>query len=114
MSWFSDLFSRGSSALEDAKALEAESRSSRAGKQQRCSYCGELGHKRPRHAPEIEAELRNTIAELEAGKAEAEERAELSAREARVLQGLIDDLRQQLVFAESIAQIATYGEGTRI
>lgn len=114
MSWFSDLFSCGSTALEDAKALKAESRSSRAGKQQHCSYCGEPGHKRPRHAAEIEAGLRNTIAELEAGKAEAEERAELSARESVILQELIDDLREQLAFAQSIAQIGTYGEGTRI
>lgn len=117
MSWFTELLGLGNRAKDEARvlpAMEAEARSPRAGKQQRCSYCDGLGHKRPSHAAEIEDNLRNTIAELEAGKAAAEEQADLNARESRVLQEMIDDLRVELAYAQSIAQIGTYGEGTRI
>jgi hypothetical protein len=117
MSWFTNLLGIGNTALNDSDALpsmEAEARSPRAGKQQRCSVCGKPGHKRPSHAVEIELELRAAITKLEAGKAEAEERAQLSAAESRELWAMIDKLWDRVRLAESIAQMGTYGEGTSI
>jgi len=117
MSWFTDLFRRCEDALDESQSLDAmatEARSPRAGKQQRCSTCQELGHKSPRHAGEEEARLRATIAQLTNDLSAANERAELTAAENRQLWAQLDKLRDRLALAESIASMATYGEGTRI
>jgi DNA repair exonuclease SbcCD ATPase subunit len=117
MSWFTDLFRKSEVALAetaDLTAMASETRSPRAGRQQKCSVCHELGHKSPRHAREREAVLMAAISELEEGLAAANERAELTEAENRQLWTQIDKLQDRLRMAESLAQIVTYGEGTRI
>jgi hypothetical protein len=117
MSWFTDLFRQCEDALDASQSLEAmvtEARSPRAGKQQRCSTCHELGHKSPRHASEEEARLRAVIAQLTDDLAAANERAALTVTENRQLWAQLDKLQDRLALAESIASMATYGEGTRI
>jgi hypothetical protein len=117
MSWFTELFRKTESALDqssDIATMEAEARDPRVGRQQRCSVCQQLGHKSPRHAPEREAELRMRIAELEVQVTAANERAEISEAENRQLWAQIDKLHDRLALAESLASMNSYGEGTRI
>jgi DNA repair exonuclease SbcCD ATPase subunit len=117
VSWFSELFCKSEAALEgsaDLDVMAADARSPRAGRQQRCSVCGELGHKSPRHAFEQQASLLATIADLETQVAAATERAEISEAETRELWAQIEKLQDRLALAESLASMNTYGEGTRI
>lgn len=94
--------------------MAAEARSSRVGRQQRCSVCHVPGHKSPRHAPEREAALRTMIGELQGQVASATERAEISKAQARQLWAQNEQLQDRLALAESLASMNSYGEGTRI
>ena len=125
-SLISGLFASSEALSQDVD--DVVPRSSRAGKPQKCSLCGVTGHKSPSHKPDKVYALQLRVADLEYRLDEAEsraqqetDRADFAEGQARQLWAELDRVRQQmaelkdrLALAESVAQIGTYGEGTRI